>query len=103
MASAYRHYDNPVGARFTVVGPRPLVPTPYLQPAGPGLLRGRSILGMREVACLWHPPGAGDETPLVERSGARVLPPSTRGTREGAHVGDTVGGSPTRYASPKTC
>ena len=92
VASAYRHYDNPAGARFRVVGPRPLAPIPYLQPSTPGLFKGRSILGMREVACLWHPPGAVDETPLVERSGARVLPPSARGTREGAHVGDAVGG-----------
>ena len=28
VASAYRHYDNPAGARFRVVAPRPLVPVP---------------------------------------------------------------------------
>ena len=43
-----------------------------LHPAGPGLFGRRSVLGVREAACLWHPPGAGDETPLVERSGAVV-------------------------------
>ena len=92
VASAYRHYNNPAGARLKVGRIRPLTPVATLHPAGPGLFSGRSILGVREAACLWHPPGAVDETPLVERSGARVLPPSARGTREGAHVGDAVGG-----------
>ncbi len=92
VASAYRHYDNPAGARFRVGRIRPVTPVAELHPSGPGLFRGRSILGVREAACLWHPPGAGDETPLVERSGARVLPASARGIREGAYVGDTTGG-----------
>ena len=48
---------------------------------------------MREAAALWHPPGARDETPLVERSGARVLLPSARRVAGGAHVGDTTGGT----------
>ena len=46
------------------------------------------------MAALWHPPGARDETPLVERSGARVLPPSARGVKGGALVGDTTAGQP---------
>ena len=46
---------------------------------------------MREVASLWHPPGAADETPLVERSGAKVLPPfGARSTGSGAPVGETT-------------
>ena len=49
--------------------------------------------GVREIAALWHPPGAGDETPLVERSGARALSPSAKGTRGGALVGDTTAGA----------
>ena len=92
VASAYRHYEHPAGARFRVGSIRPVLPVPSLHPSAAGLFHGRSILGVREAACLWHPPGAGDETPLVERSGARVLPPSTRSTREGAHVGDAAGG-----------
>ena len=64
-----------------------------LHPAGPGLFGKRSVLGVREVACLWHPPGAGDETPLVERSGARTLSPSAKGVRGGALVGDTTAGA----------
>ena len=93
VASAYRHYDNPAGARFTVGKVRPASPVVSLHPAGPGLFGGRSILGVREAAALWHPPGARDETPLVERSGARTLLPSARGVRRGAPVGDSSAGS----------
>ena len=95
VAAAYRHFDNPAGARFKVDKVRPAAPDPsLLHPAGPGLLGRRSVLGVREVAALWHPPGAGDETPLVERSGAKGLIPSARGIRGGALVGDTTAGKP---------
>ena len=94
VAAAYRHYDNPAGARFKVGRVRPAVPDPeMLHPSGPGLFGRRSVLGVREVASLWHPPGAGDETPLVERSGARALSPSAKGVRGGALVGDTTAGA----------
>ena len=94
VAAAYRHFDHPAGARFKVSRVQPLVPLMNLHPAGPGLFGKRSVLGIREVAALWHPPGAGDETPLVERSGARALLPSARGVRGGAPVGDTTAGKP---------
>ena len=94
LAAAYRHFDNPAGARFKVGRASPAVPEPHtLHPAGAGLFGRRSVLGVREVACLWHPPGAGDETPLVERSGARALSPSAKGVRGGALVGDTTAGA----------
>ena len=96
VATAYRHHDNPAGARFNVSRARPVLPNPSLHPKGPGLFGKRSVLGVREVAALWHPPGAGDETPLVERSGARVLLPSARAIRGGALVGDATAGTPTR-------
>ena len=95
VAAAYRHFDNPAGARFKVGKVRPTAPDPeMLHPAGSGLFGGRSVLGVREIACLWHPPGAGDETPLVERSGARALLPFAKGVRGGAMVGDTTAGKP---------
>ena len=95
MAAAYRHFDNPAGARFKVGRVRPAAPDPdMLHPSGPGLFGGRSVMGVREIACLWHPPGAGDETPLVERSGTRALLPSAKGVRGGALVGDTTAGKP---------
>ena len=93
VAAAYRHYDHPAGARFKVGKVKPIVPVMNLHPAGPGLFGKRSVLGVREAASLWHPPGERDETPLVERSGSRVLSPSARSVSGGALVGDTTGGT----------
>ena len=102
VAAAYRHFDNPAGARFKVSRVQPAMPDPdMLHPTGPGLFGGRSVLGVREVACLWHPPGAGDETPLVERSGARALLPFAKGVRGGALVGDTTAGKPRPIRFPE--
>ena len=101
VAAAYRHFDHPAGARFRVGNARPVVPLMNLHPAGPGLFGKRSVLGIREAAALWHPPGAGDETPLVERSGARALLPSARGVRGGAPVGDTTAGKPRPIRFPE--
>ena len=102
VAAAYRHFDNPAGARFKVGKVTPVAPNPHaLHPRGPGLFGRRSVLGVREVAALWHPPGAGDETPLVERSGARGLTPSARGVRGGALVGDTTAGKPMPIRFPE--
>ena len=94
VVAAYRHYDNPAGARLQVGRIRPATPNASMHPPGPGLFGKRSVLGVREVAALWHPPGARDETPLVERSGARVLLPSARGVKGGALVGDATAGAP---------
>ena len=101
VAAAYRHFDHPAGARFRVSGVKPIVPLMNLHPAGAGLFGRRSVLGIREAACLWHPPGAGDETPLVERSGARALLPSAKGVRGGALVGDTNAGKPRPIRFPE--
>ena len=94
VAAAYRHYDNPAGAQLTASSVRPAVPDPsMLHPSGPGLFGKRSVMGVREAACLWHPPGARDETPLVARAGAKVLLPTARSVSGGAHVGDTTAGA----------
>ncbi len=94
VAAAYRHYDNPAGASFRVGRVLPAAPdSGMLHPAGAGLFGRRSVLGVREAACLWHPPGAGDETPLVERSGARTLSPSAKGIGGGAPVGEATAGA----------
>ena len=101
VVAAYRHYDHPAGARFRAGSVRPVTPAPsLLEPSSPGFFGARSVLGVREVASLWHPPGAADETPLVERSGARVLLPSARGVRGGAHVGDTTSATPREIRFP---
>ena len=102
VAAAYRHYDHPAGAGFKVSRVRPAaVPNVSLHPAGPGLFGGRSVLGVREAAAMWHPPGAHDETPLVARSGAKALIPSARGVRGGAPVGDTTAGKPREIRFPE--
>ena len=102
VAAAYRHYDHPAGARFTVGKVRLVLPVPSaMAPSGPGLFGSRSILGVREAASLWHPPGAHDETPLVARTGAKVLVPSAKGTRGGAHVGDTTAAKPRPIHFPR--
>ena len=101
VAAAYRHYDNPAGARFTVGKIRPApVPNTSLEPTGAGFFRKRSVIGVREAAALWHPPGPGDETPLVARAGAKVLLPTAHSVRGGAHVGDTVTGTPRKIHFP---
>ena len=93
VAAAYRHYDHPAGAQFRVGKMQPAQATASLQPGAPGFFGKRSVLGIREVAALWHPPGEGDETPLVERSGAKSLPPPARSVAEGAPVGEATAGS----------
>ena len=101
VAAAYRDYDNPAGARLKASRVRPAVPDPWmLHPSGPGLFGKRSVMGVREAACLWHPPGARDETPLVARAGARVLMPTARSVSGGAHVGDTATGTPRKIHFP---
>ena len=101
VSAAYRHYDNPAGARFRVGRVRPVLPEPStLHPTGPGLFGKRSVIGVREATCLWHPPGEHDETPLVARAGAKMLLPSARNVRGGAHVGDTATGTPRKIHFP---
>ena len=101
VAAAYRHYDNPAGAKMKASRVRPAAPDPsMLHPTGPGLFGKRSVLGVREAACLWHPPGARDETPLVARAGAKVLLPTARSVSGGAHVGDTTTGTPRKIHFP---
>ncbi len=101
VAAAYRHYDNPAGAHLKVSRIRPAVPDPeMLHPSGPGLFGRRSVMGVREAACLWHPPGARDETPLVARAGAKMLLPTARSVSGGAHVGDTTTGTPRKIHFP---
>ncbi|MYD94454.1 MAG: hypothetical protein F4Y02_12360, partial [Chloroflexi bacterium] len=101
VAAAFRHYDNPAGAKMKAGRIRPAAPDPeMLYPTGPGLFGRRSVLGVREAACLWHPPGARDETPLVARAGARVLLPTARSVSGGAHVGDTTTGTPRKIHFP---
>ena len=96
-ASAYR---DPAGASFKAGKMRPTVPAREPWPPRRGMLEGRNVLGVREAAALWHPLGAGDDLPMVARSGARVLFPSAKGVAGGAHVGDTVSSRPRKIHFP---
>ncbi len=93
IAAAYRHYDNPSGASF-IVGELEAVDIldAGLDPEPPGFFGSRSVIGVREAAALWHPPAPADDTPSVERSGARVLTPTAKSIRYGAPVGRTTAG-----------
>ena len=94
VVAAYRHFDHPAGAGFRVGDLReaPSSLPVSLHPPGPGLFGKRSVLGVREAAALWHPPGERDETPLVERSGSRALLPSASRVSGGALVGHATTG-----------
>ena len=94
VASAYRGYDNPAGASFKAGKIRPAIPGTEPWPPRRGMWQSRNVLGVREASSLWHPLGAGDDLPMVARSGARVLFPSAKGVSGGAHVGDTASSRP---------
>ena len=100
VASAYGHYNNPAGASFRATKVRPAVPDTEPSPPRRDLLAGRDVLGVRELASLWHPLGAGDQLPMVARTGAKVLFPSSRNGSGGAYVGDTVVGKPRKVHFP---
>ncbi|MCY4576696.1 MAG: type IV secretion system DNA-binding domain-containing protein [Chloroflexi bacterium] len=91
-ATAYGHYNNPVGAKFDV-GKLKLAPEEFGLKVGGGMFAKRNVLGVREVASLWHPLGSKDEAPQVDRSGSKVLTPSARALDFGAHVGSFSGDS----------
>ena len=95
VAAAYRHYNNPSGASFTIgrVQPAPVLDT-SLAPTPLGLFGRRSVIGVREAAALWHPPAPGDDSPLVDRSGARALMPPATSLHSGVPVGETTVGKP---------
>ena len=100
VASAYSHYNNPAGASFRATKVCPAIPDTEPSPPSRGLFAGRDVLGVRELAALWHPLGAGDQLPMVARTGARTLFPSSRNGSSGAYVGDTVVGRPRKVHFP---
>ncbi len=91
VTAAYRHYDNAAGAHFKPGKVKEVVQiVDGLHPPPRGLLSSRNVLGVREVATLWHPPGEGYDMPLVARSGAKALMPTAKGVKKGALVGEST-------------
>lgn len=104
VVAAYRSFDNPLGCRFAVSD---LVRVSESDLNGSRLSfeadnrkrglfsapdeRGRGVVGVREVAALWHLPGESARVEGLERAGSRRVPlPQALGT--GALVGEEVVG-----------
>ena len=104
VVAAYRSFDNPLGCRF---GVSDLVRVSEGHLNGnllsfeadsrkrglfsPPDERGRGVVGVREVAALWHLPGESARVEGLERTGSRRVPlPHSLGT--GALVGEEVVG-----------
>ena len=74
VVDAYGQYDHPAGARIKAGRFRAGTPKPSLESANGRRFARDGILSVREVAAMWHLPGAHDEAPRMERGGAKVLP-----------------------------
>ena len=100
-ALAYQGYDNPAGASFKAGKVRPVIPEMEPFPPARGMWQSRNVLGVRELASLWHPLGSGNQLAGVPRSGSRILSPSARAVSEGVYLGDTVGSRPRKIHLPE--
>ena len=67
-ALAYQGYDNPAGASFKAGKVRPVIPETEPFPPARGMWQSRNVLGVRELASLWHPLGSGNQPAGVTRS-----------------------------------
>ena len=100
-ALAYQGYDNPAGASFKAGKVRPVIPETEPFPPARGMWQSRNVLGVRELASLWHPLGSGNQPAGVTRSGSKILSPSPKAVSEGVYLGDTVGSRPRRVHLPE--
>jgi hypothetical protein len=86
LAAAYRQFALATGngflARRLDLAGRDLRALAPLAPA-----RRRPLLTTRELAALWHPPHAGADAPLVERTTARRRLPPARAVAAGCPIG----------------
>ena len=100
-ALAYQGYDNPAGASFKAGKVRPVIPETEPFPPARSMWQSRNVLGVRELASLWHPLGSGNQPAGVTRSGSRILSPSAKATSAGVYLGDTVGSRPRKVHLPE--
>ena len=75
---------------------RPVAPDPSAAPPGraPDCSAGAACWASARLPPCGTRPGAGDETPLVERSGSKGLIPSAQGNQGRGARGDTTAGKP---------
>ena len=78
-ALAYKGYDNPAGASFKSGKVRPVVPETEPFPPARGMWQSRNVLGVRELASLWHPLGSGNQLAGVPRAGSKGTGPIGQG------------------------
>lgn len=90
LATAYHHHDLASGNARRDGGLVPGMPADPLALSSRRSFDPRMVLNTREVAALWRLPRGGEEVPLMERTGARLLLPLARGVRDGALVGTTT-------------
>ncbi len=104
VVSAYVHYDNPLGSRFSIgeiaendrdqMGSLAMLESieePI--PTGLGAFKTvfgspeSSVMGSLEAASLWHPPSSEDDVQSMERMTAGRLIPRYHKVTDGAFVG----------------
>ena len=104
VVGAYRSFDNPLGCRFAV-GELVKVSRESLNGSllsfetdrrkrglfSPPDWRGQAVVGVREVAALWHLPGESARVEGFERAGSRRVP-LPQALDAGALVGEEVVG-----------
>ena len=102
VAAAYRHFDNPAGARFKVGGVRPVLPDPeMLHPAGPGCSAGAACWASARPPACGTRPAPGMRRPWWSGPARGTLSPSAKGVRGGALVGDTTAGAKREIRFPE--
>ena len=112
ITQAFKHFDHPGGSRFVVdCEIRPHTGTgdflAFVEPEkSPGVLSflkrekpPESVIGLHEVASMWHLPTKADKSMALEKSYSyNIAPPREMKDIQGAYVGDSTIGPPLEIA-----
>ena len=108
VVQAFKHFDHPEGSRLLATEIRPYKERgaffEYENPAQPVRrfpfkskeTEPTSIIGIHEVASMWHMPTREDASVVIQKSYARDIAPPPGMSSSGAHVGDSTIGPPRR-------
>ena len=100
IVSAFSHYDSPLGARLIQHNRFAGLPAEAMsftyKPKLLGLSRdyARSVLGIKELASIWHLPSSTNSPNSVERTTSMQLAAPSNIPQNGATVGKTTVGTP---------